>query len=237
MDLSKVTGVVFDVFNPFQQNMDTSIFVNTGAGWDYYESSNNTLKPGWNRDVTFALKAKTFKSAGSKWTNTIGIKGISVTRKLGLTFYPHQITKSAVRLDNLRFLSNEPKSVQQMVAELFPQAPPMTGGDHLLEGFEKGHSPWSAITGSSKAVGSTIVEDKKATEGTHLLKCDFDFDDKNQQAWIGIDQSLNLKDSSAIKVDIYNPNPAPLQAEIVLKLGDGYDWTESKGIQVKIGRA
>ncbi len=233
MDLSKVTGVVYDVYNPFKQNIDASIFVNTGANWDYYESSSATLKPGWNTDVTFALKAKTFKSAASKWTNTVGISGISVTRKLGLTFYPHQIAKSSIRLDNLRFLSNDPKSVQQLVNDLFPQVPATAGGDNLLEGFEKGLTAWTAIA-SSKATGSTIVEGK-ASEGTHMLKCDFDFDDKNQQAWIGIDQDLNFKDSSAIKVDIYNPNPSPLQAEIVLKLGDTYDWTESKGIQMKPG--
>ncbi len=236
MDLSKVTGIVYDAFNPLKEPVDTCIYVNTGANWTYFESSTQSLKPGWNHNITFALKAKTFKSEDSKWTNTASIKGISVTRKIGLTFYPHQITRSNFMVDNLRFLTNDPHSIQNMVNDLFPVTPAIMGTDHLFEGFEKEKTTWGAIIGgSSKATGATIVADDRSTEGTHMLEAHFEFDAKDQQAWFGVDQSMNLKDSSAVKVDIFNPGSESLQAEIVMKLGDTYDWNESKSITIKPG--
>ncbi len=236
MDLSKVTGVVFDAFNPLKEPVDTGIYVNTGASWTYFESSTQSLKPGWNHNVTFALKAKTFKSEESKWTNTVGVKGITVTRKIGLTFFPHQITRSYFMVDNLRFLTNDPRPVQNMVNDLFPATPAITGTDHLFEGFEKEKTAWGTITaGNSKATGATIVVDNRSTEGTHMLETHFEFDAKDQQAWFGVDQSMNLKDSSAVKVDIFNPGTESLQAAMVMKLGDTYDWNESKTTTIKPG--
>jgi hypothetical protein len=235
MDLSKVNGVVYDVYNPMKEPVDTAIFVNTGSNWTYFESSSTTLKPGWNLNVTFSLKAKTFKGEASNWANNMGVPGLSVSRQLGIMFVPHQITKSYFVMDNLRLLTQDPQNVQKMVGDLFPPAPEVNGTDHLLEGFEEEQIAWAPILGSSKAAGAVISPQKNSPEGSHVWRVDFDFDANGQQAWFGVDQEMNLKNSSAIKMDIYNPTSTDLQAAMVMKLGETYDWNESKTVVVKPG--
>ncbi len=237
MDLSLANGVVMDVFVPGDDPMDTSVVLNIGAKWDYYESSTQPLKPGWNKDVSISLKAKTFKCAANNYTNTSPVKGLNTIRKFGLSIASHQIGKGYVVVDNVRLLSNDAPALEKIVRDAVPFLPPAVGTDHLLESFEKGKTPWQAIGGTSKATEAVIVTSKNATEGTHMLKVSFAFDGDGQQAWFGFDQneSMNLKDSSAVKVDIYNPQKETLQAGMVLKTGDNYDWVEANPAEVKPG--
>ncbi len=237
MDLSAANGVMYDVFVPGKDPMDTTIVLNTGAKWDYYESASQTLKPGWNRNVAISLKSKIYKCAASNYINTAPLVGLGAVRKFGLSFASHQIGKGFVVVDNVRLLTDQAPELEKIVRAAVPFLPAVEGTDHLLEGFEKGTTPWAAMGGTYKSTGATIVQSKNATEGTHMLKVSFDFDGDGQQAWYGFEQneSLNLKNSDAVKVDIYNPLKETLQAGMVLKTGDTFLWQEANPVSVKPG--
>lgn len=237
MDLTSATGVVFDAFVPGNDPVDAMLALNTGAKWDYFESAPKTLNPGWNRNISFSMNAKTFKSATSGWNNTGTIQGLSVVRKFGLCFSSHQIGKSFVAVDNIRLLTNDTPGLEKIVRDAVPFNPPLEGMDRLLEGFEKKTTSWVAQVGTYKSTAATIVASKSAAEGSHMLKVAFEFDGDGQQAWYGFDQNddMNLSDSSAVKVDIYNPLKETLSAGMVLKTGEAFEWMEANPVNVKPG--
>jgi hypothetical protein len=237
MDLTAANGTVFDVYVPGKDPMDASLVLNTGAKWEYYESASQTLKPGWNHDVAISLKSHTYKCAASNYNNTAPIIQINAVRKFGLSFASHQIGKSYVVVDNVRLLSDKAPELEKIIRDAVPFIPATEGIDHLLEGFEKGVTPFTAMGGSYKSTGATIVTSKNATEGNHMLKVSFAFEGKQDQAWYGFEQNeaMNLKNSDAVKVDIYNPTKETLTAGMVLKTGDTYLWMEAKPVDCKPG--
>lgn len=235
LDLTKTTGCRFDVYNPLPDEVEVELCFSTGPGYVYFESTPQTLKPGWNRDVTFPLRSQTYKCEATGWRNNSYVFPMSQIRKMSLTFLPHQIISSFFAVDNVRFITMDPVGLKKNLDDAFPPMAPITGTDTLLEGFEKGTTTWGADTADSAATAATIIATKSATEGTHMLRGDFDMGTGDKSAFFGFEGDMNLDGSSAVKVDIYNPNKMLLQADLALTLGDNYQWFESKAFDLKPG--
>ncbi len=233
LDLSKVSGVRFDVFVPGTDDMDTCFAVNTGAQWEYFESMLKPLKPGWNRDVTFPIQSSAYKSQASGWRNDTSIKNLSQTRKIMIYILPHSVGEGHILVDNVRLVASDPKALKKQLDRVLPPDVPLTGTDTLLDGFEKDPVRFSADSGWSGATGaapSTVT----ASEGSRSLKCDFDIPaDKN--ASFGVEMALDLSRAQAVKVDVYLPEDAPLQCYLALNTGSSYEWWESKTMPLKKG--
>ncbi len=195
------------------------------------------MKPGWNHDVAISLRSHTFKCAASNYINTAPVLQINAVRKFGLSFASNQIGKGDVVVDKVRLLSDKAPGLEKIIRDAVPFIPATEGTDRLLEGFEKGTTPFTAMGGTYKSTGATIVTSKSATEGSHMLKVSFAFEGKQDQAWYGFDQNdaMNLKNTDAVKVDIYNPTKETLTAGMALKTGDTYLWMEAKPVDCKPG--
>jgi len=154
LNLTKVSGVRFDIFNPAKEDMDATFAVNTGSQWEYFEFMLTPLKPGWNRDVTFPVQAGTYKSEASGWRNDTAIRNLSQTRKIMLYILPHSIGEGYALVDNVRLVTTRPKDVKKMLDRILPPDIPLTGSDTLLDGFEKDPVKFSADTGWSAATGA-----------------------------------------------------------------------------------
>ncbi len=233
IDLTPVNGIRFDVYNPLPDDADAEIAITTGAQWVFHESTMKTLKPGWNRDVSFSVKTSTFKSANSGWKNTAVVQELNQTRKISLFLFPHTIGQGFFVVDNIRFTTADVPALQKMLSRVIPPDVPLTGKDTLVEGFERDPVKFTADTGSSAAVAVAPVT-VKTTEGSRLLKCDFD-NPGDKSSLYALEMNLDLSKAQAVKVDVFLPEAMPLQTFLALNTGASYEWWESKSQGLKKG--
>lgn len=233
VDLTGAVGFKVDVYNPLPDDADMAIAISTGE-WVYHESAMKTLKPGWNTDVTFSVRAKNFKSATSNWANTISVANLSHTRKVSLLFMPHIVGQGYFLVDRVRVVADDAKKFSAMLKSSgVEEVPVPEGQDRLLEGFE-GESHWIADSSASGAVSATVVA-AKTSQGTKVLECSFEMGGTRKNAFFGVESKMDLAGVEAVKVDIYNPAKEPLQAEMAIIIGDQFQWFESRLTDLKPG--
>ncbi len=99
-DLSSRRALVLDVTNPQAQSIPLAIAVMTTKGDKYFESQALPIKPGQNKDVTFDLTAKRYKSKGTQWKFTGSIAGLKEVTDICFVIYTKK--KATLGLSNLR---------------------------------------------------------------------------------------------------------------------------------------
>lgn len=234
LDFSKVSGLRLDVYNPLPDEVELEVALTTGPEYEFHESAPLVLRPGWNVDVTFPLRSRTFKSEATGWRNVTAVRRMNQVRKLTLMFLPHQIAESFFAVDRIRLLAEDSQDLQKQIARAVPVIE-ITGEDHLLEGFEGENTPFQAAAGWSGAQGVSIRSVTRTTQGKKLLEVSFANANKDQASYFGIEQDLDLSAVQAVKVDLYVPSEEPLQAVLALNTGETYEWYESKPIPLKKG--
>lgn len=96
--------MVMDVFSPAPTGIAVAVAFDTGSGWTYYESTQKTMKQGWNKDVTFNLGATNFKCRASDWKYTQALADRDDIRRVHILVHrPSKMEEQIVYIDNIRF--------------------------------------------------------------------------------------------------------------------------------------
>ena len=100
LDLSRASALGFDVFLEASRAIEVSVALN---GQAFCESTRQLLMPGWNRNVTFDLAARTWKTEQSRWKQTASLDRKDPIQEVLILFYPWDVETGALHLDNLGF--------------------------------------------------------------------------------------------------------------------------------------
>lgn len=102
LDLSKAKEMVFDIYLDAPNSVEVSIVLNSLG---FCESVRKILLPGWNKNVTFDLTAKTFKKEPTRWLHRGGIDRDVPMQEVMLIFYPWDVESGSIYIDNIVFLN------------------------------------------------------------------------------------------------------------------------------------
>jgi hypothetical protein len=92
--------VQFDLFVPPQaKNVQVAIGIESDA---FYESPKQSLKPGWNKDLTFDLRQANWKTAASNWQFTQKLTPKAYIGSLFMIFYLGDTPRGSFYMDDLR---------------------------------------------------------------------------------------------------------------------------------------
>jgi len=107
LDWSQAGRVYLDVFSAVSSPLLIDIAISTGGDWTWYESRGKTLKPGWNKNVTFDLYNKDFKTGETSWTHTSYLHHKEQVKQVSFNVFgpPGEETSGCIYLDNIRLES------------------------------------------------------------------------------------------------------------------------------------
>jgi hypothetical protein len=100
LDLSKAKKMVFDVYLDAPNSIEVSVVLNSKG---FCESVRRIIVPGWNRNITFDLMAKTFKKESTKWQHKGEIDREEPMKEVMFMFYPWDVESGSFYLDNVGF--------------------------------------------------------------------------------------------------------------------------------------
>ncbi len=103
LDLSKAKKMIFDVYLDAPNSIEVSVVLNSKG---FCESVRKQLVPGWNKNVTFDLMAKTFKKQETKWQHKGAIDREEPMKQVMFMLYTWDVDSGAIYIDNVGFLSN-----------------------------------------------------------------------------------------------------------------------------------
>lgn len=113
--------------------------------------------------------------------------------------------------------------------------------EDVIEGFEKGSTTWVAVKTNwgdgDKSTGVSLSTDW-AAEGKQSLKCEFKTPDAKKESATYYTEKMSARDISpydAVSFDVYNPTGQTVQCAIALTTGAGWDWYESKAVDIAAG--
>lgn len=227
VDLSHVQSVVVDVYNPGPMAL-LSLALASGPNWDFAASPSVKLKTGWNPNVTFGLRSKTFKSAASKWKNNGAIPS-NVVRRFGFEWTPGDTGRLRLSIDNLRF-----KEAGDLAVKTLAPAPPVTGVAQPLFAPGAGvpvkpRDDYSAARSAGFSRAWTLPGEGPA------LRLSWDASAKDQSGdfeWI---DAPDLRGVRAITVDAYNPGSLSVDMALALQVGPASEWMESRPLRLAPG--
>ncbi len=113
LDIDSTKKIILDVYNdgpPFE--LATVIYTD-----EFCESSTETIEAGLNKDVTFDLRAKDFKSPTSGWRYNYSLRPGTIAWRVMFIIYPDDVNdKGSVYFDNIR-VERTPRitSVQKII--------------------------------------------------------------------------------------------------------------------------
>jgi hypothetical protein len=88
---------------------------------EYFESQPFNLEKGWNRDVVFYLKSKTWKAKTTSWQYQSAVNLTTLPRKIYLLFYMPDQPTGVFHIDNIRLAQEvEPQVSVGPAAEQLP---------------------------------------------------------------------------------------------------------------------
>jgi hypothetical protein len=88
---------------------------------EYFESQPFNLEKGWNRDVVFYLKSKTWKAKTTSWQYQSAVNLTTLPRKIYLLFYMPDQPTGSFHMDNIRLAQEvEPQVSVGPAAEQLP---------------------------------------------------------------------------------------------------------------------
>ncbi|MFA6355887.1 MAG: DUF5060 domain-containing protein [Candidatus Omnitrophota bacterium] len=100
LDLSKAKKMVFDVYLDAPNSIEVSVVLNSKG---FCESVRRIIVPGWNRNITFDLMAKTFKKESTKWQHKGEIDREEPMKEVMFMFYPWDVESGSFYIDNVGF--------------------------------------------------------------------------------------------------------------------------------------
>jgi hypothetical protein len=225
VDLSGVETVLVDVYNPGPPAM-LAFNESFGADWGYAEGPGARLRNGWNYNVAFNLLARDFKGASSNWKANAALPSLKV-RKLGFTWSPGDTGRVSLTIDNLRF-----RAVDDVAVKALASAP-----EH---GYETPLWNVSAFAPTPRSDNSTALGAfyspayTLSGEGPSLRlqwKAKGSSDAADYQ-WAA---APDLRGVEALRVDVYNASPFSADLGLVLKMGPGLVWTQSRTVHLAPG--
>ena len=170
-DLTSLSSLVLDAFNPQTHAVDVAIALQTGPKWDWFESPPVSLKPGLNRNVRFDLTAKTFKSdrtetlgAGLEYTDSL--TNVTRLQRISVLIYIGSADQVGVYLDNLRW--------EQSGSAATPASPAMNNPGEAAEkpaAFAFTATPVEMLANGNFAAGLTNWVLEQTEGATGRMEC------------------------------------------------------------------
>lgn len=227
VDMSDVHEVTVDVYYPFDFPSNMTLTLSTGPNWTWQEGKMEKIKKGWNRNVKFFLKNKSWKNERTGWSASQTPDDINDVRRISFMVIPSEIGKGYVIFDNLRFgTTDESKLVNLKVPDL--KALNFTS----WQSFEKGVS--FALDPQSAALAA-IPADSFGGESKRGMELKFNTLTNRDRAEYVYTGRIDFAGASGVKFDMYNPTDKVLKISIAFKIGDDDEWNESKQVAVSPG--
>jgi hypothetical protein len=225
-DMTGADHVKFDVYNSSSVNMKVYLMLKNGQNWVYHESIRQDIKPGWNKDITYDLKAAAFGSGGV-YNSTI--KEAADVRRFGIIFEPEKASIGYIYLDNVMLSGNN-------ISKLLPEVPVVTGSltEVIIDDFETPRIKWSAASNWSCAT-KVEASNEAVSTGNWAMKAWYDLKQPGQNAVFMLEDTLDMTDVSDMKVDIYYPYDFPSTISMSLSTGDKWVWQEYMPFKLKKG--
>jgi len=97
-------NLIMDVYNPSDSKICVAAAFDTGGDWAYFETPSQTMKKGWNKNVTFDLGERNFKCRESNWKHSEALLNRGDVRKIHIMIYrPSVMQIQTIYIDNIRF--------------------------------------------------------------------------------------------------------------------------------------
>ncbi|MEA4884877.1 MAG: DUF5060 domain-containing protein [Clostridia bacterium] len=115
---SEVTTLKVDIFNPTGAPMQLSMAACTGSSWSWNETPAVAIAPGWNRDITFDITAKTWKNSASGWRNEVDLPDATDVHRLVFKFFMSGAVSGSLFIDNVRLSKLAPAKKADVKLEI-----------------------------------------------------------------------------------------------------------------------
>ena len=111
LDLSPHRWLVLDIYADSPCRLAVAFTVGTDR--QHFETPPVLLKPGWNRDVAFDLRARHFKSQQSNWQHTARLELRRMVRETLLVLLPAQEDSGRISawIDDIRFVRDPARAL------------------------------------------------------------------------------------------------------------------------------
>lgn len=116
-----------DVFNEGPAKISVALAVETD---EYFESQALPLEKGWNKNLTYLLRGRTFKSKSTNWKFETSVNMSSPLKKMSLIFYREGAAEGTFFVDNIQ--------ISEEVGQDEP-APPNGAPSKIIERGKKNH--------------------------------------------------------------------------------------------------
>lgn len=227
-DLSDVSAVKVDVYNPVDTPADLSMSLGTGDKWAWQEYVPATIKKGWNRDVTFYFNDKRWKNEGSNWASNTNPDNTGNVKRLSFMLTPKTTGKGYALFDNVRMITTKPSKLDALK--------PMNTDDYAFyvwNTFEKGVN-WTA---ASEGSGATAIYPSTSFGGENRsgMQVVFSTQTNVDGAAFVYSSKVDFSQNTGMKFDVFNPGKSTVRITIAFITGDQYLWIESKQIDIVPG--
>ena len=226
-DLSDVHEVLVDVYYPYDFPANMTLTLSTGADWTWQEGKLEKIRKGWNRNVAFYLKSKTWKNERTGWTAAYTPDDINDVRRVSFMVIPSEMGEGYVVFDNLRFRTTDESKLVNL------KEPDMSAMSFTpWQSFEKGVS--FALDPQSAALAAVPADSfgGEAKRGMQLSFNTLTVRDRAEYFYTG---RIDFAGASGVKFDLYNPTDKVLKVSIAFKISDADDWNESKQVSITPG--
>lgn len=227
VDMSDVHEVLVDVYYPFDFPANMTLTLSTGADWAWQEGKLEKIRKGWNRNVTFYLKNKTWKNARTGWRAGQTPDEVNDVRRISFMVIPSEMGEGYVVFDNMRFrTTNEAKLIN--IKETDMRALRFTP----WQSFEKGVN--FALDPQSAALAA-LPADSFGGEVKRGMELKFKTLTPRDRAEYFYTGRIDFAGASGVKFDLYNPTDKVMRISIAFKIGDADEWNESKQVSATPG--
>lgn len=215
-NFSTVEKISFDIYSKSKETLLMTLAVCTGEKWEWYESPEQRIVSGWNKDVIFNLKANNWKAERSGWRNIIKIENLKDVRRIVLTFVGGS---GPVYVDNIRVYS------ETKIDKISPTIKQI-GDKIIFESFEEDKTQWNIASWQTQAV-SVKFNENWATDGKKSLELIFEEVTDSNKATYCIEGDFNWEKVNRLYVDVLNPLKKNIKLNLALSTGGGWIWYES----------
>jgi hypothetical protein len=94
--------MIFDVYLDAPNSIEYRSFSTAR----FLRKGRRIIVPGWNRNITFDLMAKTFKKESTRWQHKGEIDREEPMKEVMFMFYPWDVESGSFYIDNVGFLNN-----------------------------------------------------------------------------------------------------------------------------------
>jgi len=213
-DFSNIEELYVDIYNDSEGINYFTFAVTTGDSWEWHESIEYKLIPGWNKNIKINIGGNFWKARRSEFVNRLSLRNANDVRRIAFNFWGEG---GKVYIDNIRAKGN---------IEFKKEEKEEIGEIKIWESFEGEQVNWQKAGWETKAV-STFRTKEKSTDGLYSLKCNFDGINSSDKATFSCDYSGDWTKIQKIYFDIYNDTGNWLKVTLALSTGGSWTWYES----------